>query len=94
MATKKGGGSTKNLRDSNAQYLGVKRYAGQIVKSGEVLVRQRGTKMVAGKGTAMGKDHTIFAKIAGIVTLASIRKTKFDGTIARHPLVSVVEKAS
>lgn len=91
MATKKGGGTAKNLRDSNPQYLGVKRYAGEVVKNGEVLVRQRGTKMVSGKGTAMGKDHTIFAKVSGKVSFLSVRKTKFNGVTARHPLVCVTE---
>lgn len=68
MATKKGGGSTKNGRDSNAQRLGVKRYGGEHVLAGNILVRQRGTKVFAGDPTVgMGSDHTLFAKIPGQV---------------------------
>tara|TARA_R110000868_G_scaffold410505_2_gene698761 strand:+ start:11044 stop:11313 length:270 start_codon:yes stop_codon:yes gene_type:complete len=67
MAHKKAGGSTRNGRDSNPKYLGVKRYGGQVVKAGEIIVRQRGTKMHAGKNVGLGKDHTLFAKSAGKV---------------------------
>ncbi len=68
MATKKAGGSSKNGRDSQSKRLGVKRYGSQFVKAGEIIVRQRGTKWHPGANTGMGKDHTIFAKISGIVT--------------------------
>ena len=61
MAHKKGLGSSKNGRDSNPQYLGVKIFAGQDVKSGQIIVRQRGSKFRAGPGTSMGRDDTIFA---------------------------------
>ncbi len=67
MAHKKAGGSTRNGRDSNPKYLGVKRYGGQVVKSGEIIVRQRGTKFHPGKNIGIGKDHTLFAKAAGKV---------------------------
>jgi large subunit ribosomal protein L27 len=67
MAHKTGGGSTRNGRDSNSQRLGVKRYAGQFVLSGNILVRQRGTKWRAGSGVGVGKDHTIFATVTGTV---------------------------
>lgn len=67
MAHKKGGGSSKNGRDSNAQRLGVKRYGGTVVKAGEILVRQRGTKFHPGLFVGRGKDDTLFAKIAGEV---------------------------
>ena len=67
MAHKKGGGSSKNGRDSNAQRLGVKRYGGQIVKAGEILVRQRGTRIHPGENVGRGKDDTLFAKMAGTV---------------------------
>jgi large subunit ribosomal protein L27 len=67
MATKKAGGSTRNGRDSNPKYLGVKRYGGQRVNSGEILVRQRGTKFHAGPGVGLGRDHTLFALAAGCV---------------------------
>ncbi|MFA7057150.1 MAG: 50S ribosomal protein L27 [Candidatus Cloacimonadales bacterium] len=67
MATKKGGGSTKNGRDSNPQYLGVKKYGNEFVVSGNIIVRQRGTKFHSGTGTGIGKDHTVFATTDGIV---------------------------
>ena len=67
MAHKKGGGSSKNGRDSNAQRLGVKRFGGQLVKAGEILVRQRGTKIHPGENVGLGKDDTLFATAAGNV---------------------------
>lgn len=67
MAHKKGGGSSKNGRDSNAQRLGVKRFGGQLVKAGEILVRQRGTKIHPGENVGIGKDDTLFATEAGNV---------------------------
>ncbi len=67
MAHKKAGGSTRNGRDSNAKRLGVKRYGGQIVKAGNILVRQRGTKFHAGENVGLGKDHTLFATADGKV---------------------------
>lgn len=68
MAHKKAGGSSRNGRDSNAQRLGVKRFGGQDVLAGNIIVRQRGTKFRPGKGVGLGKDHTIFALIDGKVT--------------------------
>lgn len=67
MAHKKAGGSTRNGRDSNPKYLGVKRYGGQLVNAGEILVRQRGTRFHAGEGVGVGRDHTLFALVAGLV---------------------------
>ncbi len=67
MAHKKAGGSTKNGRDSNAKRLGVKRFGGQVVSAGSILVRQRGTKFHAGDNVGIGKDHTLFAKADGVV---------------------------
>jgi len=67
MAHKKAGGSTRNGRDSHAQRLGVKRFGGQVVKAGNILVRQRGTKFHAGDNVGMGKDHTLFATMDGKV---------------------------
>ncbi|MEK7268066.1 MAG: 50S ribosomal protein L27 [Nitrospirota bacterium] len=67
MATKKGGGSSRNGRDSNPQYLGVKAFGGETVKAGSILVRQRGTKIHPGFNVGLGRDHTLFAKIAGVV---------------------------
>ena len=68
MATKKAGGSSRNGRDSAGRRLGVKKYGGQLVEAGNIIVRQRGTKWHPGKNVGIGKDHTIFAKIVGIVT--------------------------
>ena len=65
MAHKKAGGSSKNGRDSNSKRLGVKRFGGQVVKAGEILIRQRGTNTHPGVNVGMGKDHTLFAKIDG-----------------------------
>jgi len=67
MAHKKGLGSSKNGRDSNAQRLGVKRFAGQIVSGGSILVRQRGTRYYPGDNVGIGKDDTLFAKVPGVV---------------------------
>ena len=78
MAHKKGGGSSRNGRDSNPQYLGVKRYASEQVKAGNILLRQRGTKFHPGFNVGMGKDHTLFAKVAGVV--------KFEGGEARRKI--------
>ena len=68
MAHKKGTGSTRNGRDSNAQRLGVKRYGGQVVKAGNILVRQRGSKFHAGNNVGVGSDYTLFALVEGVVT--------------------------
>ena len=68
MAHKKAGGSSKNGRDSNPNFLGVKRYGGQTVNAGEIIVRQRGTKFHPGKNVGCGKDHTLFSKVDGRVS--------------------------
>ncbi len=70
MATKKAGGSTRNGRDSNPQYLGVKRYGGEVVNAGAIIVRQRGTKFHPGRHVGIGKDHTLYALIEGQVQFA------------------------
>jgi large subunit ribosomal protein L27 len=67
MAHKKAGGSTRNGRDSHAQRLGVKRFGGQVVKAGNILVRQRGTQFHPGDNVGIGKDHTLFATVDGVV---------------------------
>jgi large subunit ribosomal protein L27 len=67
MAHKKGQGSSRNGRDSQPKMLGVKRFAGQFVTGGSIIVRQRGTKFYAGTNVGMGRDHTLFAKIDGVV---------------------------
>ncbi|MBI5299336.1 MAG: 50S ribosomal protein L27 [Deltaproteobacteria bacterium] len=87
MAHKKAGGSTKNGRDSHGQRRGVKRYSGQLVKAGNILVRQCGTKIHPGLNVGVGKDWTIFAKIDGIVTFENKGKTKRQVSI--YPQKSV-----
>jgi large subunit ribosomal protein L27 len=72
MAHKKGGGSSRNGRDSNAQRLGVKRYAGQFVLSGNILVRQRGTRIKPGTNVNVGKDDTLFAISDGVVVYETL----------------------
>lgn len=89
MATKKAGGTAKNLTDSKPKYLGVKLYAGEKANPGSVIVRQRGTRYVAGKNTQLGKDHTIFAVKPGIVSFKDKRKTRFDGTTTSKKEVNV-----
>ena len=76
MAHKTGGGSTRNGRDSESKRLGVKRYAGEYVISGNILVRQRGTRIYPGRHVGMGKDHTLFAKVDGLVVYENIRGGK------------------
>jgi large subunit ribosomal protein L27 len=90
MSTKKAAGSAKNLTDSNPQYLGVKRSDGQTVKAGEIIVRQRGTKIEAGKNVLVGKDHTLYAKKAGKVAFGNMRKTSFTGKTISKKRVAVV----
>ena len=77
MATKKAGGSSRNGRDSAGRRLGVKRYGGQFVIPGNILVRQRGTKIFPGQNVGIGKDHSIFSLVKGKV---EYKKTKFDRT--------------
>ncbi len=67
MASKKGGGSTSNGRDSHSKRLGVKSYGGELISAGSIIIRQRGTQVHAGDNVGMGKDHTLFAKITGKV---------------------------
>jgi len=84
MAHKKGTGSTRNGRDSNSKRLGVKRYGGQVVRAGNILVRQRGTQFHPGKNVGCGNDHTLFALIDGIVTFE--RKGKGGKKISVYPV--------
>ncbi len=76
MAHKKGGGSSRNGRDSNPQYLGVKAYGGESICAGSIIVRQRGTKFYPGLNVGLGKDYTLFAKVTGTV--------KFEGAKDRR----------
>ncbi len=90
MATKKAGGTAKNLRDSNPKYLGVKRADGTSVGVSEVIVRQRGTKIVAGKNVYVGRDHTLFSGIKGVVKFGTTSRTNFDGQKVQKTIVRVV----
>ena len=76
MAHKKGGGSTRNGRDSNSKRLGVKRYDNQLVSAGSILVRQRGTRIHPGNNVGLGKDHTLFALIDGVVKFEHKTRSK------------------
>lgn len=82
MAHKKGQGSTSNGRDSNPQYLGVKRYGGQLVTAGTIIVRQRGTKFYPGKNAQIGGDDTIFATSDGVVEFGLRRGRKLVNILA------------
>jgi large subunit ribosomal protein L27 len=88
FAHKKGVGSSRNGRDSSAQRLGVKRFAGQLVSAGSILVRQRGTKFHPGLNVGIGKDDTLFAKIDGYVAFE--RKGKTDKQVSVHTENKVV----
>lgn len=85
MAHKKGGGSSRNGRDSNPQYLGVKAYAGESVKAGAILVRQRGTKFHPGFNVGLGRDHTLFAMVSGVV---KVETGKVRSKISVYPASS------
>jgi large subunit ribosomal protein L27 len=89
MATKKSGGSTKNNRDSQPKYLGTKLHDGQAAIVGNIIVRQRGTRVVPGANVKVGKDHTIYAMKDGKVSFKTVRKTRFDGKVVMHKMVSV-----
>ncbi|HVQ44970.1 MAG TPA: 50S ribosomal protein L27 [Candidatus Saccharimonadia bacterium] len=90
MSHTKAGGSVKTGRDSQAKRLGVKLFGDQFVRSGGVLVRQRGTRMEAGVGVGVGNDHTLFALTDGIVKFSVKKVQKFTGTKVRRTIVSVV----
>jgi large subunit ribosomal protein L27 len=89
MATRKAGGSAKNLTDSNAQYLGTKLYAGEKAKAGSIIIRQRGSRILAGKNVRMGKDHTLFAVKEGVVSFTEKRQTRYDGTVITKKIANV-----
>lgn len=93
MAKKKAGGTAKNLRDSQPKYLGVKRADGQMVRTGEIIVRQRGTKIEAGTGVKVAKDHTLFAGTDGIVKFRNKRKVTFTGHRVNKKEVQVLPAA-
>ncbi|MBI5078092.1 MAG: 50S ribosomal protein L27 [Candidatus Yonathbacteria bacterium] len=89
MATKKAGGTAQNLTDSAAKYLGTKLYAGEVAKAGSIIVRQRGTRILAGANVAIGKDHTLYSLKEGIVEFSEKRKQNFDGSTTRRKVASV-----
>ena len=90
MAHKKAAGTTKNGRDSNPQYLGVKINHGEKAMNGQIIVRQRGTKVLPGRNVAMGKDNTLFALKEGTVRFGTKRKTSYNNDIVRKNIVEVV----
>ena len=89
MAHRKAGGTARNLRDSQPKFLGVKIGDGEQAKAGAIIVRQRGTKIMAGDNIGVGKDHTLFALKAGTVKFGSKRKTRYDGTKITRKIVHV-----
>ena len=90
MAHTKAGGSASNLKDSNPQYLGIKLSDGSVAKPGAIIVRQRGTKIEAGKNVKIGKDHTLFAVADGKVTYRTRRKISFTGRTMMKKVVDVI----
>ncbi len=92
MAHKKGTGSTRNGRDSNAQRLGVKRFGSEVVRAGNILVRQRGTKFHPGNNVGIGSDDTLFALVDGVVTFE--RKGKTRKKVSVYPVVAPVEASA
>ncbi|MBI4282012.1 MAG: 50S ribosomal protein L27 [Chloroflexi bacterium] len=91
MAHKKGGGSSRNGRDSNSQRLGVKRYGGQLVRAGTIIVRQRGTRIQSGNNVGVGRDHTLFALTDGLVKFE--HATKYRKQASVYPLEAKAEVA-
>ncbi|MBM4333278.1 MAG: 50S ribosomal protein L27 [Deltaproteobacteria bacterium] len=89
MAHKKGQGSSRNGRDSAGQRLGVKRFGGQMVQAGSILVRQRGTRIHPGVNVGMGKDFTLFAKIEGIVTFEHLGKERKKVSVYAPPAARI-----
>lgn len=89
MSTKKAGGSSRNGRDSNAKRLGIKRFGGEIVQKGDILVRQNGTKWHPGKNVGVGRDYTLFALEDGKVVFSEKRTLRFDGNRKFSTLVHV-----
>jgi large subunit ribosomal protein L27 len=89
MATKKAAGSAKNLNTSNPKYLGTKLYAGQAAKAGSIIIRQRGSKIIAGTNVGCGTDYTLFALKEGKVRFSRVRKTHFDGTTKIKKVVNI-----
>ena len=89
MAHKKAAGSSKNGRDSNPRYLGVKINDGEKTTIGQIILRQKGRNTIAGKNVGVGKDHTLFALKNGVVEFGTKRKNNFDSTVTRRNIVNV-----
>jgi large subunit ribosomal protein L27 len=94
MANTKAKGTSRNLRDSGPQYLGIKLADGQHANIGSILVRQRGSAILAGKNVKKANDDTLFSMIAGIVKFTSKRKTRYDGQNKTYKVVNVVPSVS
>jgi large subunit ribosomal protein L27 len=94
MAHKKGVGSSRNGRDSKPKMLGVKRYGGEVVQPGAIIVRQRGTKIKPGDNVGLGRDHTIYAKIDGIVTFAPYSRNQKQVSVYAVPAVATTESTT
>lgn len=90
MAHKKAAGSTKNGRDSGPKYLGIKLNQGQKAMIGQIIVRQRGTRIMPGKNVGLGKDHTLFALKDGIVEFKNKRKVNFDNTFTSKKIANII----
>jgi large subunit ribosomal protein L27 len=89
MAHKKAAGSSKNGRDSGPRYLGVKINDGEMAKTGQIILRQKGRDTLAGKNIGIGKDHTLFALKDGVVAYSTKRKLNFDSTTTRRNIISI-----
>lgn len=89
MAHKKAGGSSKNGRDSNSQRRGVKRFGGQVVRAGNILVRQLGTRIHPGSNVGLGRDYTLYAKVDGVVTYEKFGKDR--KRVSVYPVEAVLE---
>lgn len=92
MAHKKAQGAAKNLNDSNPKYLGTKLYDGEQALAGSIIVRQRGTKILAGKDVGIGKDHTLYALKPGVVKFTDKRKLNFDGTTSIRKAANIISQ--
>ncbi|MDP2788467.1 MAG: 50S ribosomal protein L27 [bacterium] len=90
MAHRKAGGTAKNLRDSNPKYLGTKLADGQKAQAGSIIIRQRGTAIMAGTNVGVGRDHTLFALKPGMVKFSSRRKTSFNGNTVVKKVVNII----
>jgi large subunit ribosomal protein L27 len=89
MAHKKGGGSSRNGRDSAGRRLGIKRQDGEVVLAGTILVRQRGTKILAGENVGVGRDHTLYARATGLVAFDSTGKDRSRANVRALPVIEI-----